>query len=228
MDYPNFSEEKKLWRKGYKIVAGIDEAGRGPLAGPVIAVAIIVQNFKFQILNFKANSNFKNIKDSKKMTAKQRENVYRFLTMQPDIIFGIGKVSEKIIDKINILEATKLAMKRATMSLNSKLQTVNCKKIQNIEYLLIDGNFKINKLKMPQKSIIKGDSKVMSIAMASIIAKVTRDKIMEKYHKKYPDYGFDKHKGYGTKEHFSNLKNFGICKIHRKTFCLSFRSFLSL
>ncbi|MFA7676418.1 MAG: ribonuclease HII [Candidatus Shapirobacteria bacterium] len=207
MNYPNFNEEKKLRQQGYKMVTGIDEAGRGPLAGPVVAAAVIVQNLKFQILNFKSNPNFKNIKDSKKMTAKQRENAYDFLTKHPDIVFGVGIVSEKVIDKINILQATKLAMLKSVKKLNP-------------DFLLLDGNFKIN-CKINQKSIIKGDTKVISIAMASIIAKVTRDKIMKKYHKKYFDYGFDKHKGYGTKVHYANLEKFGPCKIHRKTFCLS-------
>jgi ribonuclease HII len=211
MNYPNFNEEKKLRQQGYKLVAGIDEAGRGPLAGPVVAAAVIVRNLKFQILNFKSNPNFKNIKDSKKMTAEQRENAYEFLTKHSDIIFGVGIVSEKVIDKINILQATKLAMLKSVKNLNP-------------DFLILDGNFLIQKKSdkkyILQKSIIKGDTKVMSIAMASIIAKVTRDKIMQKYHKKYSDYGFGEHKGYGTKVHYANLEKFGPCKIHRKTFCL--------
>ena len=193
MKYPNFNEEKKLWKKGYKFVAGIDEAGRGPLAGPVVAAAVILNG---KIL--------KQIKDSKKLSEKQREEIFKKIKNCPEILWGIGIVSEKVIDKINILEATKLAMQKAVKNLNS-------------DFILIDGNFKINS-EIPQKSIIKGDQKVFSISAASIIAKVTRDRLMQKYHKKYPQYGFDKHKGYGTKKHFEALEKFGACKIHRKTF----------
>jgi len=196
MNYPNFNEEKKLWRDGYNIVAGIDEAGRGPLAGPVVAAAVYFDK-KFKIKNLKIN-------DSKKLSEKQREEFYEILTNNENIKWGVGIVSEKIIDKINILEATKLAMQKSFEKLDP-------------DVLLIDGNFKIH-CATKQKSIIKGDQKVFSISAASIIAKVTRDRIMQKYHKKYPLYGFDKHKGYGTKAHFANLEKFGACKIHRKTF----------
>ena len=185
-----------MWRKGYKCVVGLDEAGRGPLAGPVVAAAVAVLGYK--------KIKIKNINDSKKLSEKQRESVYKILTNHPQIQWGIGIVLEKMIDKINILQATKTAMKKAI------------KKMQP-DFLLLDGNFKI-KSEIPQKSVIKGDQKVMSIAMASIIAKVTRDRLMQKYHKKYPRYGFDKHKGYPTKAHFANLQKFGPCKIHRKTF----------
>ena len=219
MIYPNFSEEKKLWKKGYKLVAGLDEAGRGPLAGPVVAAAVIF-NFKFP--NKFLIKQFPMIKDSKKMTVKQREATYEFLTNHPDIKWGVGIVSEKIIDKINILEATKLAMKKSLINLISKSKFQSSKQFQNpnfkkIDYLLIDGDFGLN-VDVLQKSIIKGDSKVFSISAASIIAKVTRDRIMEKYHKKYPEYGFNQHKGYGTKAHFASLQKFGPCKIHRKSF----------
>jgi len=203
MANPNFSEEKKLWKKGYNFVAGLDEAGRGPLAGPVTAAAVIF-NFQFTISNKFLIKQFLKIKDSKKMTSKQREAAYEFLTNHKNIKWGVGIVSEKIIDKINILEASKLAMKKSFEKLSP-------------DFLLLDGNFKINS-KISQKSIIKGDSKVFSISAASIIAKVTRDRIMEKYHKKYPEYNFLKHKGYGTKAHFASLQKFGPCKIHRKSF----------
>ena len=205
MIYPNFSEEKKLWKKGYKLVAGLDEAGRGPLAGPVVAAAVIF-NFKFP--NKFLIKQFPMIKDSKKMTVKQREATYEFLTNHPDIKWGVGIVSEKVIDKINILEATKLAMKKAVGGVSDTPP----------DFLLLDGNFKLENINLPQKSIIKGDSKVFSISADSIIAKVTRDRIMQKYHKKYPEYNFLKHKGYGTKAHFASLQKFGPCKIHRKSF----------
>jgi len=200
MKYPNFNEEKKLWRQGIKIVAGLDEAGRGPLAGPVVAAAVCFCSAnKF----FSLTSKYK-INDSKKLSEKQREKIYKILTNHLNIKWGVGIVSEKVIDKINILEATKLAMQKSLKNLNP-------------DFLLLDGNFKINSI-VRQKPVVKGDQKVMSIAAASIIAKVTRDRIMQKFHKKYPQYGFDKHKGYGTKLHFNKIKEVGPCPIHRKSF----------
>ncbi len=196
MRNPNFQEEKKLWRKGFKRVAGLDEAGRGPLAGPVTAAAVILKRLW--------KLDFNNIKDSKKLSAKKREEFYKILTKHPAIKWGIGVVSERIIDRINILEATKLAMAKAVKKLK-------------VDFLLLDGNFKINS-KIPQKSIIKGDEKVFSIAAASILAKVARDRIMVRYHKKYPQYRFDIHKGYPTKYHCKMIRKYGPCKIHRKTF----------
>jgi len=206
MKYPNFREEKKLWRNRYKIVVGIDEAGRGPLAGPVIACAITVP--EFSISNFK----FLNIKDSKKLSEKQREEIYEMLKQDSSIEWGIGRVSEKVIDRINILEATKLAMKRAVKNLE--------RKSSNADFLLIDGNFRIN-MDIAQKPIIKADEKVFSCAAASIIAKVTRDRMMLKYHKKYPKYAFNRHKGYPTKFHRQTIKQCGFCDIHRKSFRVS-------
>jgi len=147
-----------------------------------------------------------NLRDSKKLTPKKREEFYKILTNHPQIKWGIGRVSEKVIDKINILEATKLVMIKAIKKLKRKP-----------DFLIIDGNFKLN-LPIPQKSIIKADEKVFSVALASIIAKVYRDRIMRRYHKKYLQYGFDKHKGYPTKQHRKMLKKHGPCKIHRKTF----------
>ncbi len=201
MRYPNFREEKKLRRKGYRVVAGLDESGRGPLAASVVAAAVVINSsFKFQVLGLE------DLKDSKKLTPKKREEFYKILTNHPQIKWGIGRVSEKVIDKINILEATKLAMIKAIKKLKRKPK-----------FLIIDGNFKLN-LPIPQKSIIKADEKVFSCAAASIIAKVYRDRIMRRYHKKYPQYGFDRHKGYPTWQHRKMLKKHGPCKIHRKTF----------
>jgi len=199
MRNPNFQEEKKLWRKGFKRVAGLDEVGRGPLAGPVTAAAVVIKNpkSKFQITK---------IKDSKQLSAKQRDKFFRLITKDKNIKWGIGHVSEKVIDKINILEATKLAMIKAIKNLKAKP-----------DFLVLDGNFKINS-SIPQKSIIKGDEKVFSIAAASILAKVARDKIMVRYHGKYPRYRFDLHKGYPTKYHIKMLKKYGPCKIYRKSF----------
>ena len=226
MQYPNFNEEKKLWRRGYKFVAGLDEAGRGCLAGPVVAAVVIIKifNFQFSIFNFKK---LKSVKDSKKLTAKKREEFYKILTNCPDIKWGIGRVSEKIIDKINILEATKLAMKKAIKNLEEKINKKPAvqksrdreisAQLSSAGFLVLDGNFTIN-LPLPQKSIIKADEKVFSCAVASILAKVTRDRIMLKYDKKYPQYGFKKHKGYPTKLHLVKLKKYGVCEIHRKSF----------
>ena len=229
MKYPNFKEEKKLWKQGYKFVVGLDESGRGPLAGPVTAVAVTVRQFSI------FNDQFSRIRDSKKLSEKQREFFYEKLTNHSQIKWGVGLVSEKVIDKINILEATKLAMNKA---LNNLLQKTDDRRFfAGGCHLIIDGNFKIHPTKyhqvlplpeakvfnrvksnIRQKSIVAADQKVFSCTAASIIAKVTRDRIMQKMHKKYPIYGFNNHKGYGTYMHIKNLKTFGPCKIHRKTF----------
>ena len=207
MKYPNFNEEKKLWLQGYKYVVGIDEAGRGPLAGPVVAAAVFIKpSSKFLL---------KGINDSKKLSEKQRDDFYKILINHKDIGWGVGIVSEKIIDRINILQATKLAMKKSLFQNQSGLDL-------KPNFLLLDGNFALNfgkkEKNVPQKSIVKGDQKVFSISAASIIAKVTRDRLMKKYHRKYPRYGFLQHKGYPTPAHFASLKKFGPCPIHRKTF----------
>lgn len=207
----NLREEKKLWKKGFKIVVCLDEAGRGPLAGPVVATALMIKMIKKKDF-LKHNiwrSDLHNIRDSKKLTPKKREEFYKLITKNPQIEWGVGRVSEKAIDKINILEATKLAMKKALNNLE--------KKYSQADFLILDGNFKIG-LPILQKSIIKADEKVFSCTAASIIAKVTRDRIMKRYHKKYPRYGFDKHKGYPTRYHLKTLKKYGPCQIHRKTF----------
>jgi len=204
MKYPNFSEEKKLLKR-YKTVVGIDEAGRGPLAGPVFACAVVVYKIP------KSKTQMPKIRDSKKLSPKQREEFHKILINHKQIQWGIGRASERVIDRINILEATKLAMKRAVRNLEKKLGK------RRIGFLILDGRIKIN-LDIPQKSIIKGDNKVFSCAAASIIAKVRRDRLMRKQHKKYPQYGFINHKGYGTKKHMAALAELGPCKIHRKSF----------
>jgi len=219
-------------------VACLDEVGRGCLAGPVMAAAVCA-NLKFAslYLNFKLA---RRIKDSKKLTPKKREEFYKILTKNSNIKWGLGRVSEKVIDKINILEATKLAMEKAVKNLNCKIDhpsraeakrttfssspslllrksSVGEDERKFIDQLILDGNMKIN-LPIPQKSIVKADEKVFSVALASIIAKVTRDRLMSKYAKKFPAYGFEKHKGYATKLHLAKLKKHGPCKIHRKSF----------
>ena len=166
------------------------------MAGPVVAAAVI-QDTRYKILNTK-------LRDSKKLSPKARENFYKILTAHPGIRWGIGIVSEKVIDRINILEATKLAMKKALKKIKA-------------DFLILDGKMKLDS-KIPQKSIVKADEKVFSCAAASILAKVTRDRIMRRYHKKYSQYRFDLHKGYGTKLHFQMLKRFGRCAIHRNSF----------
>lgn len=202
MRYPNFLEENRLRRKGFKRIAGLDEAGRGPLGGPVFAAAVIVKkDRKLKLLK---------VNDSKKLSSKKREELYEILINHPKIEWGIARVSEKVIDKINILEATKIAMKRAVEKLKAKNK-------RKIDFLILDGNFKIDS-NIPQKAIIKADNKVFSCAAASILAKVSRDGLMQRYDKKYPKYGFSKHKGYATKLHFKMLEKYGPCKIHRKSF----------
>jgi len=186
--------EKNLNNRGYRSIAGVDEAGRGPLAGPVVAGAVIIKDIRFK----------ERIDDSKKLTANKREKAYREILKKS--IVGIGIVDEKIVDDINIYQATKKAMQIAI----SKLKIPP-------DYVIVDGNMKIA-TKCPLKCIVEGDSKSLSIAAASIVAKVTRDRIMVEYDKLYPQYGFAKHKGYGTKEHMAAIKNHGASPIHRCSF----------
>lgn len=188
--------EEEMFSLGYELIAGIDEAGRGPLAGPVVAAIVILpQNAKIQGIN-----------DSKKLSPTMREELCK--TISNIIIdWGIGIVDEQTIDEINILQATYLAMKKAIKSLKVKPQ-----------FLLVDGNNKIPQIDIPQKSIINGDQLSISIQSASILAKVIRDRIMIEYDKEFPQYGFAKHKGYGTTFHIESIKKYGICKIHRKSF----------
>lgn len=196
-------EEEKIWKRGYKVVAGIDEAGRGPLAGPVVAAAVFITPKNFPLLK---KNNL--IKDSKELTPKKRRQAFDFLIK--NVEWGTGIVSEKIIDKINILQATKLAMEKALKNLEKRSK-------MKADFVIIDGIMKIN-YGIKQKAIIKADKKVLSCSAASIIAKVTRDELMIKYDKKYPWYNFKQHKGYGTKEHLARLKKYGPCPLHRKSF----------
>jgi len=207
----NLQTEKYYWKKGYKIIIGLDEVGRGPLSGPVTTAAVII-NSKFQIKNKNFKEILKNARDSKKLSEKQREKIFKLIQKCPDIKFTISSVGPKTIDKINISEATKKAMKNC---LNKIFPKRNLKKI----LILIDGNRILDKnLKIPQKTIVKGDNKIFSIALASIIAKVTRDRKMEKLSLQYPKYYFHQHKGYGTKLHKKLIKKYGPCEIHRKSY----------
>ncbi len=193
--------EKYFFNQGHQIVGGIDEAGRGPLAGPVVAACVgCFSDFKIK------NKILENVQDSKKLTAKKREELFNIIKEEIENI-GIGICDNQTIDRINILQASFLAMKKAISGLKEKPH-----------FILLDGRFLIPNCSYQQKSIIKGDAKVFSIAAASIIAKVTRDRIMEEMHKKYPNYGFNKHKGYGTKIHLEALRKHGPCPIHRVSF----------
>lgn len=220
MIYPNFREEKKLWKIGYDFVIGVDEAGRGPLAGPVVAAAVVVICPKkgFRAINFLKKNNLLAVKDSKKLSPNKREKVFTTIVNSSVILWGIGSASEKVIDRINILEATKLAMKRAVKNLIRKMICSFGDTRDNRSYfLIIDGRFPID-IDIPQKPIIRGDEKVFSVSAASIIAKTRRDKIMKQLDKKYPQYHFGQHKGYGTKLHLAMLKKYGVSDVHRKTF----------
>ncbi|MCK4919106.1 MAG: ribonuclease HII [Candidatus Pacebacteria bacterium] len=201
MIIPDFSREEKLFQKGYRHIAGIDEAGRGPLAGPVVAAAVVFSDTKI----FKKLTD-KGIRDSKTISEKKREYFYE-LIIENSLDWSAGIVSEKTIDEINILEATKLAMKRAVEKLDNKP-----------DFLLIDGMNVLDSFPASQLAIPKADQTVFSVSAASIIAKVTRDRILLNFDKEYPGYGFAKHKGYGTKFHMEMLGKKGPCKIHRKSF----------
>ena len=187
--------ENHYLMKGYKYIVGVDEAGRGPLAGPVVAAAVILPQAFLHT----------SIKDSKKLTKKKREELFTLIHEVARSV-GVGIVDERKIEEINILNAALLAMKTAISALEKKP-----------DFILVDGNVKLN-TDIPQKTIKKGDSKSISIAASSIIAKVTRDRIMYQYHRTYPSYNFESHKGYGTKEHIEAIKKHGIIKIHRRTF----------
>lgn len=186
--------EKELYERGISLIAGVDEVGRGPLVGPVVAAAVILpKNYKLDGLT-----------DSKKLSEKKRETFYHIL-QEEALAIGVGVISEKIIDKVNIYEASKLAMLEALKKLDIKP-----------EHVLIDAM--PLELDVESTSIIHGDALSLSIAAASVIAKVTRDRMMIELDEKYPMYGFKKHKGYPTKEHLQNLKKFGVLENYRFTY----------
>ena len=200
------TEKPDLWKyeheafaAGYETVCGVDEAGRGPLAGPVCAAAVILP----------PDVQIDGLNDSKKLTDKKRRELYEVIT-QCAVAYGIALVDEKVIDEINILQATFRAMGEAIGALAVKPQLV-----------LIDGN-RAGQFGVPAQTIVKGDSLSASIAAASILAKVTRDRLMEQYAEEYPQYGFEIHKGYGTKRHYEALHTYGPCPIHRTTFLKKF------
>lgn len=192
--------EHAAYQEGIDLVCGVDEAGRGPLAGPVCAAAVILpRDLEIEGLN-----------DSKKLSDKRRRALYEVITEQA-ISYGIAMVDEKVIDEINILQATFLAMRQAVLQLSEKPALA-----------LVDGNREPDFGDIPIKTIIKGDSLSANIAAASILAKVTRDRFMEEQDAIYPQYGFCVHKGYGTKAHYEALRTYGPCSIHRRTFLKKF------
>ncbi|OGF19475.1 ribonuclease HII [Candidatus Falkowbacteria bacterium RIFCSPLOWO2_02_FULL_45_15] len=195
----DFSYEQKLQTDGFKLIAGVDEAGRGPLAGPVVAAAVI---FDFQEVPAELSA----VTDSKKLSANKRISFAKII-MERASGYGIGVCDHTTIDRINILQATFLAIKKALSVLKTKPQII-----------LVDGQLPLPNYSSPQQAIINGDNLVFSIAAASIIAKVTRDAMMEQMHAQYPRYFFNRHKGYGTKLHLDALKLYGPCEIHRKSF----------
>jgi len=187
--------EAEAQRCGYRLVAGLDEAGRGPLAGPVVAAAVVLPR----------RCSLPGLNDSKQLTAAKRERLYGEI-QQRAVGVGVGVASEREVDAINILEATRLAMGRALDALP-----------ETPDYLLLDA-INLPAVHIAQRSIVKGDALSLSIAAASIIAKVTRDRLMDDYHRQYPQYNFQAHKGYGTAEHLKMLAEHGPCAIHRRSF----------
>lgn len=185
------------------LAGGIDEAGRGPLAGPVVAACVVLGR-DFDVMG---------IDDSKKLSEKKREELFESIK-EKALAYGVGIVDNKVIDEINILQATKKAMKEAAEEASAMLTE---RTGERIEMLLLDA-VSLEDVDIPQMPIIKGDAKSISIAAASIIAKVTRDRMMYEYHEEYPHYGFDSNKGYGTKAHYKGIEDYGITPIHRKTF----------
>ena len=195
----DFSYEQKLQTDGFKLIAGVDEVGRGPLAGPVVAAAVI---FDFKAVPDELNK----LSDSKKLSADKREYFSKII-MERAAGWSLGLCDHATIDRINILQATFLAMKKALTALKIKPQII-----------LVDGNLPLPNYSLAQQAIVNGDNLIFSIAAASVLAKVTRDRIMREMHAQYPRYFFNRHKGYGTKLHLDALKLYGPCEIHRKSF----------
>ena len=193
---PDYSFEKSALEKGYNLICGVDEAGRGPLAGPVCAAAVILP----------LDCQIEGLNDSKKLSEKKREKLFDVICENAlSYCIAYGTVEE--IEEFNILEATFIAMNKAINGLSIKP-----------DYALIDGNRIPKNIQIPCETVVKGDSKSCCIAAASILAKVTRDRLMSEYHQQYPQYNFEKHKGYGTKEHTDLILKYGICPVHRPSF----------
>lgn len=197
MNFPTYEIEDEVKRHGYVNIAGVDEVARGTLVGSVVASAVIIPDKFISKLIYKVN-------DSKKLSPTRRAELYDLITDNCD--YGIGIISNEVIDEINILEATKLAMKIAL----TKLGTA--------DYVLIDGDVVLDNIDIPQQQITKGDCKSISIASASIIAKVKKDRIMDRLHEEFPQYSWDTNRGYGTEKHLNAIKKYGITPYHRKRF----------
>ncbi len=210
-----FQYEKNVLNGGAGFVIGIDEAGRGPLAGPVFAAAVSFTDFNARDPVFCRL--LEKVRDSKLLSAPTRQELFVHLTNRDDILWGCASASSETIDRINILEATKSAMLKAVGCLAERAARSYPAFSLDRSCLVIDGNFGL-KSSLLQFSVISGDRLVFSVSAASIIAKVSRDRLMEAYEAKYPGYGFSKHKGYGTKQHFQALKTLGVLPVHRKTF----------
>lgn len=198
--------EEEIYLKGAQSIAGIDEAGRGPLAGPVVVACVVMPR----------DSMIEGVNDSKKVSEKKREKLYDEI-IQEAIAYGVGIISQEEIDKINILNATKEGLTLAIKEMEKDLKEKQ-RGFEKPEIILVDALTKIDTDHIPYRSIIKGDAKSYSIAAASIIAKVTRDRIMRQWDEVYPMYGFAKHKGYGTASHIAAIKEYGLCPLHRRSF----------
>ncbi|MDP3697818.1 MAG: ribonuclease HII [Candidatus Taylorbacteria bacterium] len=212
MILPHKTLERNLFKSGYRLIYAVDEVGMGCLAGPVVVCAVAMTNTFYN----KAHKKLRRLRDSKLLSAKQREWFANQLLTMLDIgcLTSVAYCHPKTIDKLNIYQASRLAMRNALKKIKPEF---NLKSI-----VLVDGNKKIPGLKSEQLAIVKGDRKIFAIACASIIAKVYRDKMMARYAKKYPGYGFEKHKGYGTKYHQAQLASLGPCSIHRRSFRLTY------
>jgi ribonuclease HII len=198
-----FEFEQVLWGQGIGRVAGVDEAGRGPLAGPVVAAAAILPSHWAEA---GLPAELAGLNDSKQLTESQRERFFEFITTAGKIEFAVAQVDAECIDRINILQATHRAMNLALAQLNPVPP-----------HALVDG-LRVKTLSVPQTALVKGDARSYSIAAASVLAKVTRDRMMREYHAQFPDYGFAEHKGYGTPQHLAAIEKFGACAIHRRSF----------
>ncbi|HSY75001.1 MAG TPA: ribonuclease HII [Dongiaceae bacterium] len=198
-----FEFERALWQKNLARVAGVDEAGRGPLAGPVVAAAAILPSHWSET---SLPRELDGLNDSKQLTKIQRENFFHFITNCGEIHFAVAQIDATQIDEINILQATHRAMNDALAKLNPQPQ-----------HALVDGRA-VKTMRVPQTAIVKGDARSYSIAAASVLAKVTRDRLMLEFHTQFPEYGFAEHKGYGTAKHLAAIAAHGACPIHRKSF----------
>ena len=187
--------ERQKRAEGFLFIAGVDEVGRGPLAGPVVAAAVA----------FPSGAPVPPVNDSKQLSAVQRDTLYDAILAVPGVRYAIAELDAEVIDRINILEASRQAMRNAV------------KQIPDLDFLLVDG-LPVPGFEVPNLAIVKGDAKSASIAAASIIAKVYRDRLMDQFAVEYPEYGFEKHKGYGTAQHLEALRRCGVCPLHRRTF----------